>query len=86
MAEQGVPGFDVSAWNALYAPKGTPAAIITRLNAEVSKVLAQADTQQRLLQLGHEPVGGTPAELAAFEKTERAKWEPIIRKAGRKAD
>ncbi|MEY4214636.1 MAG: Bug family tripartite tricarboxylate transporter substrate binding protein [Burkholderiaceae bacterium] len=86
VAEQGVPGFDVSAWNALYAPKGTPAAVITRLNAEVAKVLAQPDTQQRLLQLGHEPVGGTPAELAAFEKTEREKWGPIIRKAGLKAD
>jgi len=86
VAEQGVPGFDVSAWNALYAPKGTPAAVITRLNAEVAKVLAQPDTQQRLLQLGHEPVGGTPAELAAFEKTEREKWGPIILKAGLKAD
>jgi tripartite-type tricarboxylate transporter receptor subunit TctC len=86
VAEQGVPGFDVSAWNALYAPKGTPAPVIARLNAEVSKVLAQPDVQQRLLQLGHEPVGGTPAELAAFERAERAKWEPIIRKAGLKAD
>jgi len=86
VAEQGVPGFDVSAWNALYAPKGTPAAVITRLNAEVAKVLAQPDTQQRLLQLGHEPVGGTSAELAAFEKSERDKWGPIIRKAGLKAD
>ncbi len=86
VAEQGVPGFDVSAWNALYAPRGTPAAIITRLNAEVAKVLAQPDVQQRLLQLGHEPVGGTPAELAAFEKSEREKWGPIIKKAGLKAD
>ncbi len=86
VSEQGLSGFDVSAWNALYAPKGTPAAIITRLNAEVAKVLAQPDTQQRLLQLGHEPVGGTAAELAAFEKTEREKWGPIIRKAGLKAD
>ncbi|MFM8555106.1 MAG: Bug family tripartite tricarboxylate transporter substrate binding protein [Betaproteobacteria bacterium] len=86
VAEQGVPGFDVSAWNALYAPRGTPAASITRLNAEVAKVLAQPDVQQRLLQLGHEPVGGTPAELAAFEKSEREKWGPIIKKAGLKAD
>ena len=86
VAEQGVPGFDVSAWNALYAPRGTPAPIISRLNAEVSRVLAQADVQQRLLQLGHEPVGGTAADLAAFEKTEREKWGPIIRKAGLKAD
>lgn len=86
VAEQGVPGFDVSAWNALYAPRGTPAAIIIRLNAEVAKVLAQPGVQQRLLQLGHEPVGGTAAELAAFEKSERAKWGPIIKKAGLKAD
>lgn len=86
VAEQGVPGFDVSAWNALYAPRGTPAAIIARLNAEVAKVLAQPEVQQRLLQLGHEPVGGTTAELAAFEKSEREKWGPIIKKAGLKAD
>jgi len=86
VAEQGVTGFDVSAWNALYAPRGTPAAIITRLNAEVAKVLAQPEVQQRLLQLGHEPVGGTTAELAAFEKSEREKWGPIIKKAGLKAD
>ena len=86
VAEQGVDGFEVTAWAALYAPAGTPKEIVTRLNAEVAKILAQPETRQRLLQLGFEPTSGTPAELADFEKKERAKWGPLIKAAGLKAD
>ena len=52
VAEQGVPGFEMTAWNAFYAPAGTPKPIIDLLNAEVTKILAQPDTRQRLLQTG----------------------------------
>ena len=86
VAEQGVAGFEVTAWAAMYAPAGTPKEIVTRLNAEVAKILALPETRQRLLQLGFEPVGGTPEKLAAFEKQERAKWGPVIKAAGLKAD
>jgi tripartite-type tricarboxylate transporter receptor subunit TctC len=86
VAEQGFPGFEVTAWNALYAPKGTPKAIVDRLNAEVTKILAQPETRQRLFQIGFEPAGGSPDELAAFEKRERAKWGPLIQAAGLKGD
>jgi tripartite-type tricarboxylate transporter receptor subunit TctC len=86
VAEQGVPGFEMTAWNALYAPHGTPQPIVDKLNAEVAKILAQPETRQRLLQLGFEPAGGTPAELAAFEKQERSKWGPLIKAAGLKGD
>jgi tripartite-type tricarboxylate transporter receptor subunit TctC len=86
VAEQGVPGFEMTAWNALYAPRGTPQPIIDKLNAEVAKILAQPETRQRLLQLGFEPAGGTPAELAAFEKQERSKWGPLVKAAGLKGD
>jgi len=84
VAEQGLPGFEVTAWNALYAPRGTPKAIVDRLNAEVTKILAQPETRQRLLQLGFEPAGGSPESLAAYEKQERAKWGPLIKAAGLK--
>jgi len=86
VAEQGVDGFEVTAWAAMYAPAGTPKEIVARLNAEVAKILALPETRQRLLQLGFEPVSGTPEQLAAFEKQERAKWGPLIKAAGLKAD
>ncbi len=86
VAEQGFPGFEVTAWNAIYAPRGTPKAIVDQLNAEMAKILAQPETRQRLMQLGFEPAGGSPEALAAYEKQERAKWGPLIKAAGLKGD
>ena len=86
VAEQGYPGFEVTAWNAIYAPRGTPKAIVDQLNAELAKILAQPETRQRLMQLGFEPAGGSPEALAAYEKQERAKWGPLIKAAGLKGD
>src|SRR5216684_5522900 len=86
VAEQGVSGFEMTGWNAFYAPAGTPRAIVDRLNAEVTKILAQPETRQRLLQLGFEAAGGTPESLAKFEGQERAKWAPLIKAAGLKGD
>lgn len=82
VAEQGAPGFEMTAWNALYAPRGTPEPIIAALNRELTKILAQPEARERLLQLGLEPASGTPASLAQFEKQERAKWGPLIKAAG----
>lgn len=86
LSEQGFANFEVIAWNALYAPKGTPPAVISTLNAAIVKVLARPETQQKLLDLGFEPAGGTPAQLADFARAERRKWEPIIKGAGIKAE
>jgi tripartite-type tricarboxylate transporter receptor subunit TctC len=86
VAEQGVDGFEVTAWNAMYAPRGTPKEIVDKANAEVAKILALPETRQRLAQLGLEATTGTPEQLAAFEKQERAKWGPLIKAAGLKAD
>ncbi|MBN9089662.1 MAG: tripartite tricarboxylate transporter substrate binding protein [Reyranella sp.] len=86
VAEQGVDSFEVTAWAAMYAPAGTPKEIVTRLNAEVAKILALPETKQRLLQLGFDVAGGSPEQLGAFEKQERAKWGPVIKAAGLKAD
>ncbi|WP_428665174.1 Bug family tripartite tricarboxylate transporter substrate binding protein [Reyranella sp.] len=86
VAEQGIEGFEVTAWNAMYAPRGTPKDLVDRLNAELVKILAQPEIRQRLLQLGFEPTSSTPEQLATFEKQERAKWGPLIKAAGLKAD
>lgn len=86
IAEQGIDGFEVIAWNALYAPKGTPPAVIAALNASLNKALARPETRQKLLDLGFEPAGGAPARLAEFARAERRKWGPLIQAAGIRAD
>lgn len=86
IAAQGVDGFQVVAWNGLYAPRGTPPAVVQKLGAELAKVLAQPAVRQRLLELGHEPAGGSAADLADFARSERQKWGPLIAKVGLKAE
>jgi tripartite-type tricarboxylate transporter receptor subunit TctC len=86
VAEQGVTGFEMTPWTAMYAPRGTPKEIVDRLNAEVMKVLAEPEARQKLMSLGFEPAGGTPDQLGVFEKSERAKWGALIKAAGLKGD
>jgi tripartite-type tricarboxylate transporter receptor subunit TctC len=86
VAEQGLPGFEVIAWNALYAPKGTPKPVIQALNAEINKLLSQPDMRHKLLELGYDVGGGTPEQLAEFGRSERRKWGPLIESAGIKAE
>lgn len=86
VAEQGLLGFEVTAWNALYAPKGTPKAIVDQLNAEMAKIIAAPETRARLLALGFEPASGSPQQLAEFGRAEREKWGVLIKAAGIRAD
>lgn len=86
IAEQGFNGFEVFAWNALFAPRGTPPQVITLLNGSMNKVLARPEVRQRLLELGFEPAGGSAIRLKAFTWAERKKWEPLIKAAGIRAD
>lgn len=86
VAMQGLEGFQVVAWNGLYAPRGTPSAVVQKVNVELAKVLTRPEVRQRLLDLGHEPAGGSPAELAGFARSERAVWAPLIERAGLKAE
>jgi tripartite-type tricarboxylate transporter receptor subunit TctC len=83
--EQGLPGFHISLWSALWAPKGTPADAIRRLGAAAMDALADAAARTRLADLGQEifpRAQQTPEALAAFQQAEIAKWWPIIRAAG----
>lgn len=87
--EAGVPGFYVTAWFALYAPKGTPGDVIARLNGAIVDLLADPAAQQRLTELGMDiPPRDqqTPHALGAFQKAEIDKWWPVIKQAGVKAE
>jgi tripartite-type tricarboxylate transporter receptor subunit TctC len=81
-----VPGFDVSSWFALFAPAKTPDAIVAKIQADTRTALSDATIKQRLDALVAEPVGSTPAELAAFLKSEMDKWGSLIRQLGLKVD
>ena len=81
IAEQGLPGFELTAWNAFFAPKGTPTPIIVFLNAELQKILANPDTRHRLMSLGFEVAGSTPQQLADRIRAEREKWSRVIKAA-----
>jgi tripartite-type tricarboxylate transporter receptor subunit TctC len=87
--EAGLPGFYVSFWQGLWVPKRTPAAVIAKLNAAVVEGLADPGARARLADLGQEIFPRdqqTPEALAALQKAEIAKWWPIIKEAGIKAE
>ena len=85
-AEAALPGFTVTAWDALLAPRGTPAEVIARLNDAVGKVLAVEEQRNALLARGARPVPGTPAELRSFMVSELARWGDVVRASGAKID
>jgi Tripartite tricarboxylate transporter family receptor/Tripartite tricarboxylate transporter TctB family len=83
--EGGLPEYQVSAWNALFAPKGTPKEIVTQLNDTLSKGLDDGATRKRLLELGSvlpEGPARSPEALAELVKSEVARWTPILQAAG----
>ena len=75
-------GFEVVAWFALFAPAGTPAAIVQRLNAESDRILRLADVREKVAQAGSDPVGGTPEAFAKYLADDIAKWRRVIPAAG----
>lgn len=81
VAEQGYPDYDMAAWIALVAPKGTPREVVDKLNAAVQEVLQRKDVRERLFILGAEPTGSTPEDLAKFMKSDARKWAEVVRKA-----
>ena len=89
MDEAGLPGFEVTVWHGLYAPKGTPKPVIDKLTKALQVALKDDNVKLRFAELGTEPVAenrATPAALGAHLKAEIDKWTPIIKKAGVYAD
>jgi tripartite-type tricarboxylate transporter receptor subunit TctC len=81
IAEVALPGFDAATWFALVAPAGTPREIVDRINAEVTRIVAQSDVQQRFADLGMTISAGTPDALDGYIKSEIAKWAKVIKDA-----
>ena len=79
--ESGVQGYDVSSWNGIAAPAGTPNAIIERLSKEINAVVAMPDVRQKLLDLGVEAQGSSPDALKQLLVTEIGKWKAVVERA-----
>jgi tripartite-type tricarboxylate transporter receptor subunit TctC len=86
VAESGVPGFDVSTWYGIWAPAATPPAIVRRVSSDVAAVVRMPEVRARLAELGAEPVGNTPEEFAAYNRSELGKWAKIVKDSGAKVD
>ena len=79
-------GFEVSSWNGIFAPRGTPAAVVARLNTEVTRVLGLDDVKDRLSGLGADPFIGSSAQFEKYVRDENAKWARVVRAAGIKGE
>ena len=86
MTESGLPqvGFNPDVWMGIFAPAGTPQAIVDRINRDVNEVLKSADMAPSLKRFGYEAKISTPAEFAQFFAGELRKWPPLLRAAGMK--
>lgn len=86
VAEAGYKNFDANTWFGLVAPKGTPPAIVEKINAEVNKVLKSPDVREKFAAEGGGPLGGTSAEFAALLKSDYSKWAKVVKDSGAKLD
>lgn len=81
-----VPGFEATSWFAMFAPAGTPAPVVQRLNAEMKRVFALPDVVEKMKGLGLDPQVGSPEDLGRYQASEIAKWAKVVKDSGAKAD
>ena len=81
-----LPGFDISQWNAVWAPAATPKDVLEKLSAEITRIVQSADYKARMTEQGSEAIGNSPSELAAFQKAEIDKYRKIAQQANIKVD
>jgi tripartite-type tricarboxylate transporter receptor subunit TctC len=86
VAEAGVPGYEHSLWNGLFAPAKTPPAVIARLGDDLRRALHTPDVQQKYAAMGIDVVGSSPAEFDRFFRAEVDKWAKVIKATGIQAD
>ena len=86
VAESGFKGFDVSTWYGVFAPAGTPAAVVKTLNTEVNKLLAMAEVKAAINAQGAEPQAMTPEQFSTLLKTEYRQWKGIVEASGAKIE
>jgi tripartite-type tricarboxylate transporter receptor subunit TctC len=81
-----VPGYEVTGWQGLLAPRGTPRSIVTKLSAELARIMQMPDVRAKLVSMGADPIGSTPEEFAAFRKAELKRLTALAAKAGIKSE
>jgi len=86
VAESGIKGFDFTLWSGIFVPHGTPAAIVTRLNTEINKVLNEPDTRKKLADLGAEVEPMSIDQTKKFVQDESNKYLSIIKETGVKPE
>jgi tripartite-type tricarboxylate transporter receptor subunit TctC len=84
--ECGLPGFEAGSWFGMFAPRGTPEAIVSQLNKAINEILAIPSIEKQMIGQGADPVGGTPAEFGQFVQREYDKWKLVVRESGATAD
>ena len=86
LAEAGVPGFEMQSWQGVFAPAGTPKAVVERLDKEIASIVSMPDVKEKLRNLGVEPDGRSSERFAEFQRAEIAKWGKVIKDAGIQAE
>ena len=86
MSEAGVPGYEAVIWLGIMAPKGTPPAIVAKLNAEITKIVNRPEVRAEWAKQGAAPMSMTPEEFARYTADDIAKWERIVKISGAKPD
>ena len=81
-----LPGFEMSAWQGVVVPAGTPKEIVARLNAEVNRAAQNPELRARLAAQGSEVLGGTSEQYAAYLRSELQRWTKVVKDAGARAD
>jgi tripartite-type tricarboxylate transporter receptor subunit TctC len=81
-----LPGYEVSGWQGILAPKSTPRPIVVKLSAELARIMQMPDVRAKLVSLGADPIGSTPEEFAAFRKAEFTRLSALVAKAGIKSE
>jgi tripartite-type tricarboxylate transporter receptor subunit TctC len=84
VADRGVPGYELTTWNAVYLPAGTPRTIVDKLNRLIHAVVDSPEYRALLSRTLAVPIAGTPEQLAALQAKETAKWGEIVRISGMK--
>src|SRR5215467_4458658 len=82
IAEAGFPGFEISSWQGMFAPAGTPKAVVGKINSELVRMLETPEIRRRISQEGVDPIGSTPEQFAERVKSEIAKWSDVIKASG----
>jgi tripartite-type tricarboxylate transporter receptor subunit TctC len=86
VAESGFPGFEAGSWFGLFAPRGTPQAVIVELNRATNEFVSQRNVQSRMIEEGADPASGTPEQFGAFVRREYEKWRSVVRESGARVD